>query len=318
MGITHFDEARKIDYALGHLTSSWTLLGESAGSVNVGVRRIQIPAGRWSTPAHEHGIEEELFYVLSGSGISWQGGRTAPIAAGDCILYAPRRGAHSIHATDAVDVLAFGNRCYDEAPRFPRLDYSLVNGRAIPSSPSVIERAPFQFVKESELGPPALPELPAEIGERPASIVNVQAVQSRTIDRGRTSAVRRDLGRAVGSRSTGLKHAVIAPGMESSPPHCHSVEEELFVVLDGSGTVVLGHGDGAEELELRAGNVVSRPAGTGIAHCFLAGPDGLTALAYGTREPSDLCYYPRSNKISFRGIGVIGRIERLDYSDGED
>ncbi len=31
-----------------------------------------------------------------------------------------------------------------------------------------------------------------------------------------------------------------------------------------------------------------------------------------------MCFYPRSNKISFRGLGVIGRLERLDYWDGED
>ena len=29
-------------------------------------------------------------------------------------------------------------------------------------------------------------------------------------------------------------------------------------------------------------------------------------------------YYPRSGKISFRGVGVIGRLEQVDYWDGED
>jgi hypothetical protein len=38
----------------------------------------------------------------------------------------------------------------------------------------------------------------------------------------------------------------------------------------------------------------------------------------GTREPSDIAYYPRSNKVYFRGIGLMTRIERLDYWDGED
>jgi hypothetical protein len=31
-----------------------------------------------------------------------------------------------------------------------------------------------------------------------------------------------------------------------------------------------------------------------------------------------MCYYPRSNKISFRGLGVIGRLERLNYWDEEE
>src|SRR5207248_10863666 len=63
-GITHFDDAPAYDVALGHLRGHWTALGDAAGSVNVGVNRIQLPAGGWSTPVHEHGRQEEIFYVL--------------------------------------------------------------------------------------------------------------------------------------------------------------------------------------------------------------------------------------------------------------
>ncbi len=62
----------------------------------------------------------------------------------------------------------------------------------------------------------------------------------------------------------------------------------------------------------------ARPAGTGIAHTFRAGSDGLTYLAYGTRDTNDITYYPKSNKVYLRGVGVIGRIEKLDYWDGEE
>ena len=314
MGITPFDEARTIDYGLGHLTSRWTLLGEAAGSVTVGVRRIQVTPGHWSTPAHEHGHEEELFYVLAGRGISWQGGKTAEVAAGDCILYGPRRGAHTIHALEPIDVLAFGDRDHDNATRFPRLSYSLVGGRAVPSEPSVIDRAPFQFVKESELGPP---ELTGEVGERPRSIVNLADVEAKTVERPRVARTRRDLGSAVGSKTTGLKHVVVAPGKEAAPPHTHSAEEELFVILDGDGTLVLGFGDDATRTPVGPGHVIARPAGTGVAHTFVAGDGGLTLLAYGTREPNDICYYPRSQKLGLAG-DVFIRVQPLDYWDGED
>ena len=40
-------------------------------------------------------------------------------------------------------------------------------------------------------------------------------------------------------------------------------------------------------------------------------------LVYGTREPNDICYYPRSKKVYFRGIGLMTRLEQLDYMDGE-
>jgi uncharacterized cupin superfamily protein len=105
----------------------------------------------------------------------------------------------------------------------------------------------------------------------------------------------------------------IAPGMAGYPPHCHSAEEELFVVLDGEGVVVLGD----EEHSIRRGTVIARPAGTRVAHSFRASEGGLTYLAYGTREPNDIAYYPRSNKISFRGVGLITRLEKVDYWDGE-
>jgi uncharacterized cupin superfamily protein len=64
------------------------------------------------------------------------------------------------------------------------------------------------------------------------------------------------------------------------------------------------------------GHVVSRRPGT--AHAFRAGPGGLTLLAYGTKDPNDIAYYPRSNKISFRGVGVIARLDHLAYEVGEE
>ena len=310
MGIAHFDDAPAREFEIGHLRGHWTFLGEAAGSVSVGVRRIQVPAGGWSTPAHQHGADEELFYVLSGNGLSWHADRTASIGAGDCIVYPAGRGAHTLHALGDLDVLAFGPRHRDEAVGFPRLGRSLVAGRVVESTPGAIAGAPFQFVQEAKLGPPELPEP----GQRPSTIVNLRDVEPRQFGRGRVASQRRDLGRAVGSARTGLQHYEVEPGRDATPAHCHSLEEEIFVVLGGEGTLILDGG----ETPVRAGHAVARPAGTGVAHMFRAGSGGLQFLAYGTREPGDICFYPRSGKIAFRGLGVIGRIERLDYWDGED
>ena len=287
------------------------MLGIAAGCVDVGVRRIQLPPGGWSTPAHEHGRGEEIFYVLSGRGLSWQAGQTSEVGAGDCIVYLPRHGAHSLHALEELDVLAFGQREHDESIGFPRLGMSLVSSRAVASDAGTIDGAPFQFVRESELGPP---ELPPTAGPRPATIVNVGDVPEQPLERSRVVRVRRHLGRAAGSLSSGLQHVEVAPGKESTAQHCHSLEEEIFVILEGDGSLVLGE----DEMPVHAGHVISRPAGTGVAHMFRAGEHRLTYLAYGTRDPGDLCYYPRSNKIAFRGVGVIARLEQLEYWDGED
>jgi uncharacterized cupin superfamily protein len=310
VGIAHFDDAPAWEIDRGHLRGRWTLLGEAAGSAGVGVRRIEIPSGGWSTPAHEHGAEEELFYVMAGRGLSWQKGTLAEISAGDCILYRPRRGAHTVHALEPLDVLAFGPRRHDESVGFPRLVLSLVGNRAVESGSGSEDGVPIQFVREAELGPPEV----TEPGPRPSSIVNVSDVGTEAWGRGRVSAQRRDLGRAVGSMATGIKHIEVGPGQWGTPLHCHSMEEELFVVLDGDGVLVLSE----EELPVRPGSVVARPPATRVPHAFRAGENGLSYLAYGTREPGDTCFYPRSNKIAFRGVGVIGRIDRLEYWDGEE
>jgi uncharacterized cupin superfamily protein len=311
MGITHFEEARRRELQIGHLHAIWSFLGEGAGCSGVGVRRIEVQPGAWSTPAHEHGCGEEIFFVLAGRGLSWQDGLTAEIGAGDCIVYHAGGGAHSLHATDALDVLAFGPRLRDESPRFPRLGLSLVGGRGVETLPGVVDGYPIQFVREAEAGPP---ELPAEPAPRPPTIVNLADVEGETLERPRVVRTRHNLGKAAGSITTGLQHVEIAPGKESTAQHCHSVEEEIFVVLDGDGVLVLDE----EETAVRKGHVVSRPPATGVAHMFRAGAGGLTLLAYGTREPGDVCYYPRSNKIAFRGVGLIARLEQLDYWDGED
>ena len=312
MGIAHFDEARVRDVEFGHFRTRWTFVGDAAGSVTVGVRRLQIAPGGWSTPVHEHGREEEIFYVLAGRGLSWQEGTTAEVGPGDCIVYLAHGGAHTLHALQPLDVLAFGPRVYDEGVGFPRLGLSFVGNRAVESVPGLVDGAPIQFIREVELGPPELPRTP---GPRPGTIVNIDAVEPRPIERPRVVRTRRDMATAAGSITTGLQHVEVAPGKESAPLHCHSLEEEIFVVLDGDGVLVL---DDLEETPVRPGHVVARPAGTGVAHLFRAGAAGLTFLAYGTREPADICYYPRSNKISFRGVRLIARLERLDYWDGED
>jgi uncharacterized cupin superfamily protein len=119
---------------------------------------------------------------------------------------------------------------------------------------------------------------------------------------------------AIGARTSGMRLMTIAPGKHGYPSHCHSAEEELFVFLAGAGIARVGD----EEAPVRAGHVLSRPSGTTLAHSFSAGPEGLEYLAYGQRQDNDIVYYPDSGKLSFAGVGVIGRIQPLDYWDGED
>jgi len=308
VGIARIDDVEGHELAVGHLRATWSFLGHAAGSVGVGLSRIRIPAGGWSTPAHDHGIEEELFYILAGSGLAWHKGETFEIGEGDCILFPPRRGPHTLHALDELDVLAFGPRIYDESARFARLGASLVGNRYVESLDGSTDGLPTQFVREAELGPPERPGP----SPRPSTIVNVRDVEPVETARPRIHRTRRNLGTAVGSVTTGLQHVEVEPGKLSAPQHCHSLEEEIFVMLAGEGILLLGD----DEIPMSAEHVVSRPPGTGMAHTFRGGDEGLTYLAYGTREPGDVCFYPESSKIAV--AGAIFRVEPLDYWDGED
>jgi uncharacterized cupin superfamily protein len=123
---------------------------------------------------------------------------------------------------------------------------------------------------------------------------------------------------------TGLNWGWLEAGRSGASPHCHSADEEIFVILEGGGTLELwptpltaSRGATLGSHELRPGHVIARPPATRIAHSIVAGPGGITYLAYGTREPNDICYYPRSNKIYFRGVGLMTRLDHLAYDDGE-
>ena len=123
-------------------------------------------------------------------------------------------------------------------------------------------------------------------------------VELETLDKGLFVTEERDLGRALGSTLCGVRHEVMPPGAWSCPPHWHAQEHELFHVLEGDGELLLFDGDGAqrEAIPMRAGHLVSRPAATGVAHALRAGGRGLTYLAFGTREPGEVVFYPRSRK----------------------
>lgn len=303
--IAHWDDVEPRRRERGPIAATWRDLGSAAGSVDVGARRIEIDPGRRSTPVHVHGAGEEIFYVLGGSGLSWQDGATFEVRAGDCLVHAAAAEAHTLRAgADGLDVLAFGRRIETEIELLPRAGVGWL-------WPSWVEAGadPDPWEREVAAGELEFPEP----GPRPSRIVSLADAPVREREHGDTSCTARDLGRAAGSIKTGIKLFSVSPGKLGPPPHCHAAEEELFVVLEGEGTLLLGE----DEHAVRPGHVVARPAGTGVAHAFRAGPGGLSFLAYGTREPNDIAYYPRSNKIYWRGVGVIGRIERLDYWDGE-
>jgi uncharacterized cupin superfamily protein len=293
LSIANFRDGRSAQVAAGHIEGVWRDLGRAVGSRTVGLRRIEIAADRFSTPAHEHGADEEIFFVLAGEGLLWHDGKTCAVAREDVIVHRPKRGAHTLRAgAGGLDVLAFGQRLDGALTALPRAGIAW-------SFPRWLElgEGDSPFAREAAAG---APECPQPDPERPANVVALADVPAVFAGRARRA------GAAAGALASGLNHVTLAPDGAGAPAHCHSSEEELFAVLEGDGVLELwGRGAHAPQRQaLRAGDVFCRPAGTGVAHALRAGAQGMTYLAYGTREPGDMCFYPHSGRVSLRGLGI--------------
>ena len=311
----NWDDVPVRQVTVGPIEGAWRDLGTAAGTRLLGLRRVQIKPGKRSTPAHTHSGEEELFFVLAGSGLSWQGGATYEVAAGDCLVHLVEGPAHTLVAgPDGLDVLAFGERAVSEACYLPRAKVAWLGSSWVTAGDT-----PHPFMQEAAVGELEMPDAPSQ---RPATIASLADVPEHSLERGDCASSRRVLTAVAGAQRTALRHFSVAAGKLGAPPHCHSGGEELFVVLDGDG-VYLEQASGAtgwepEERPVKAGDVVSCRAGAGAAHALRAGPGGLTYLAYGNRDSNDTIWYPRSRKIWFTGLNVIGRVEPLGYWDGEE
>jgi uncharacterized cupin superfamily protein len=311
MGVAHWDQVDGRHNAKGEMDATWQALGDAAGARGVGLNRVRVAPGKLPTPPHSHGASEELFFVLSGSGLAWQEGEVHEVRPLDCVIHRADEMEHTFVAgPDGLEYLVFGTRHPTEIGWLPR-------SRAI--------RFGWPWVEGREDNPWEIEATvpPLEYGEpspRAANIANVDEIELQTHHHQTFAYFTTE----EKTRLAGLGWEKITPGHRGSVPHSHSAEEEIFVILEGTATLELWpsprlerEGETREEVPLRAGHVVARPPGTRVSHSFRAGPNGVTMLVYGTRDPNDMCWYPRSSKIAWRGLGVIGRVEALEYFDGE-
>lgn len=112
----------------------------------------------------------------------------------------------------------------------------------------------------------------------------------------------------------GMARSRLPRGRSMCPFHYHQLEDEIFFVLSGRG--VLRYGDDVREL--RAGDCVSCPAGTKVAH-QICNPfeEDLVYLAIGPHEPQEVGVYPDNGKVMIRGLQRVGKLEDLPYLAGE-
>jgi uncharacterized cupin superfamily protein len=112
----------------------------------------------------------------------------------------------------------------------------------------------------------------------------------------------------------GVNLTRVPPQRSACPFHSHRREDEVFYVLAGRG--IFRYGETLREI--RPGDCISCPAGTGIAH-QIANPfdEDLIYLAIGGNDPDEIGVYPDSGKVMVRALRTIGYLTPAPYMDGE-
>jgi uncharacterized cupin superfamily protein len=216
--LAHWDEVESHRREKGPMGVSLQRLGDGAGAKGIGLNRVRVEPGRLSTPPHSHGLSEEIFYLLGGSGLLWQDEAVCEVRAGDTIVHTADGAEHSLKGgPEGLEYLVYGTRHPVEHGWLPRsralrLGYPWVEGR---------DDDPWDV--EAEIG-----ELEfAEPGARPPNVV---AFDDLPFDEDGDKL----LAEPAGSERSGLNWIRREAGRRGSVPHCHSLESEAFVVLDGN------------------------------------------------------------------------------------
>ena len=130
------------------------------------------------------------------------------------------------------------------------------------------------------------------------------------------------LGAGTAARKMGCGFDIVPPGKQSCPYHFHHAQEEVFIVLEGSGTLRVA----GERLPIAAGDVVFIPPGPEYPHHIINTSDApLKYLSLSTNETPEVCEYPDSGKLmavsSQDGQSTLRSMHHkdtaVDYWEGE-
>jgi uncharacterized cupin superfamily protein len=149
------------------------------------------------------------------------------------------------------------------------------------------------------------------------------SIRAPLYDGGRSAGVIGPRVAGAAARKLGAAIDILPPGKRGCPYHFHCAQEEMFVILEGRGTLRVA----GEMIPIAAGDVIGIPTGPEYPHQIINTSDApLKYLSISTQEYPEVCEYPDSGKyLAFaRPFGPLvaeGRMHRpdtdLDYWDGE-
>lgn len=132
-------------------------------------------------------------------------------------------------------------------------------------------------------------------------INNTDKLPEKFIWHDNVGLITKSLGEAAGSQKIYVNIDYVPPKANSTKYHSHSQQEEFFLILSGTGTLRIND----EEITVRQGDFIAKPAGKNIAHTFYNFSDEiLTILDIGTMESEDTCYYPDDDMYMQKSNGI--------------
>jgi uncharacterized cupin superfamily protein len=154
-------------------------------------------------------------------------------------------------------------------------------------------------------------------------LVNLRDVPRHGLAHGsRFEATVGRVGTFLGARRLGYSIVEVPPGKRSCPYHVHHNIEEMFIVLEGTGTLRFG----ADSHPLMEGDVVCARAGEEPHQIVNTSQSRLRYLCVSTIEETDVVDYPDAHKIGIAvGTGVaepprmhfLREGREVDYWEGE-
>jgi uncharacterized cupin superfamily protein len=126
--------------------------------------------------------------------------------------------------------------------------------------------------------------------------IHIDDVPADRWELGELAVTRRRLGAATGAKRLGIALIEIDPAKRSTPPHSHADEDELFLVLAGTGlSYQSSSSTDVRTYSIGVDDLLWHPAG-GDAHTLIAGEAGLTVLVVAEGSRTHITYLPRARQ----------------------